>query len=205
METKTLFEERRSVGDFDKSKDLEETLLKEIINMAVLAPSAFNLQPWRIIAVKTEEGKKKLYNLANQQERILEAPVTLIIIGNKDGASDSNPVWDELLQTVGGKQEIVDGAKKTANFLYSSSDERRLKFAESNAGLLALSVMIAAKEFGVDTHPMSGIDFDGIPKEFGFVKDETAVMIIAMGYRDKTKKMHPRRSRLQFDEIVSIV
>ncbi|VAW22549.1 hypothetical protein MNBD_BACTEROID01-150 [hydrothermal vent metagenome] len=205
METKTLFKERRSANFFDKEKELKQTLLEEIINLAVLAPSAFNLQPWRIIAVKTQENKKRLFDLSNQQDKVLEAPVTLIIVGNNDGYSDSNPVWAEMLQSVGGNKQIVEGAKQAAAFLYGSSKERKLKFAESNAGLLSMSIMVAAKEYGVDTHPMSGIDFDGIHKEFGLSEDETVVMTIAMGYSDKSKTLYPRRPRRKFEEIVKIV
>ena len=69
MHTKTLFNERRSVNYFDKNKSIDEKLLKEIIDMAVLAPSGFNLQPWRIIAVKSDSSKMKLLKLANNQEK----------------------------------------------------------------------------------------------------------------------------------------
>lgn len=205
METKTLFNERRSVNFFDKTKELDEQKLKEIINLAVLAPSAFNLQPWRIIVVKTEESKKKLFNLANQQEKILEASANLLIIGNKEGYADNNPVWAEMLLSVGGNQEMVNGAKQAASFLYGSSEERKLKFAESNAGLLSMSLLIAAKELGVDSHPMSGIDFEGIHKEFGLEKGETVVMNITLGYYDQTQNLYPRRPRLLFDEIATVV
>ncbi|MCF8296034.1 MAG: nitroreductase family protein [Saprospiraceae bacterium] len=205
METKQLLKERRSVNFFDKNKELDNTILKEIINLAVLAPSAFNLQPWRIIVVKTQDNKKKLFDLANKQEKVLEASVNLIIVGNKEAYSDSNPVWAEMLQSVGGNQQMVDGAKQAAKYLYGSSDERKLKFAESNAGLFGMSIMTSAKEFGVDSHPMSGIDFDGIHKEFGLNEGEIVVMNICLGYSDKTKPLYPRRPRLLFDEISTIV
>jgi len=205
METKALFNERRSVNYFDKDKTIEESQIKEIINLAVLAPSAFNLQPWRILVVKSEESKKRLFDLANQQEKILDAPATLVIIGNKEGYADANPVWVEMLQSVGGNQKMVDGAKQAASFLYGSTDERKLKFAESNSGLLAMSIMIAAKEFGVDTHPMSGIDFDGIHKEFNLKKSESVVMAICMGHYDKSKQLYPRRPRRLFEDISTII
>ena len=205
MDTKALFSERRSATFFDKDRDINNRLLKEIINLAAKAPSAFNLQPWRIIIVKMEESKKKLFNLSNQQDKVLEAPVTLIIVGNKEGYSEGNPVWTEMLQSVGGDEKMVIGAKEAAAFLYGSSNERKLKFAESNAGLLSMAIMITAKEFGVDSHPMSGIDFDGIHKEFGLNEGETAVMTISLGYYDETKQLYPRRPRRLFNEIATIV
>jgi len=184
---------------------LNEQTIKDIINLSLLAPSAFNLQPWRIIVVKSGESKKKLFNLSNQQDKVLEAPVTLIIIGNKEGYADTNPVWDEMLQSVGGDDKMVVGAKEAAAFLYGSSDERKLKFAESNAGLLSMSIMTAAKEFGVDSHPMSGIDFDGIHKEFSLKEEESVVMTISLGYYDTTKELYPRRPRILFEEVATVV
>ena len=205
MEISKAFNERRSVNFFDKTKKLDIQLVKEIIDLAVLAPSAFNLQPWRIIVVESESGKEKLKSLSNNQEKVTEAAVTLIMIGNKDGWNDSNPVWAEMLQSVGGNLQIVDGAKGAAAYLYGTSEDRKLKFAESNTGLLAMAIMMAATEFGVNTHPMSGIDFDGIQKEFGLADNETVVMTITMGYFDDSKSLYPRRPRLGFDQIASIV
>jgi nitroreductase len=65
--------------------------------------------------------------------------------------------------------------------------------------------MIAAKEFGVDSHPMSGIDFDGIHREFNLKQEETVVMTISLGFYDHTKALYPRRPRLFFDDIASVV
>jgi nitroreductase len=110
-----------------------------------------------------------------------------------------------MLQSVGGNKEMVTGAQQAAAFLYGSSDERKTKFAESNVGLLAMSLMLAAKEYGVDSHPMSGIDFDGIHKAFGLKENETVVMLISLGYYDASQALYPRRHRLQFEQITTIV
>lgn len=205
MDTKINFRERRSVNHFDKTKKIEKQTLTDIINLAVLAPSGFNLQPWRIIVAESQEAKERLQTLSNNQEKVSEASVCLILIGNKNGWDNNNPVWEEMLQAVGGNQQIVDGSKQAAAYLYGSTEERKIKFAESNVGLLAMSIMTAAKEFGVDTHPMSGIDFDGIHKEFGLAENESVVMTICMGYSDQSKTLYSRRARLAFDQIASII
>jgi nitroreductase len=205
METNILFNERRSVNFFDKDKNLSDELLKDIVNLAVLAPSGFNLQPWRIIAVQSETSKQMLFSLANKQEKVMDAPVVLIVVGDKEGYTNSNPVWNEMLQSVGGNVQMVEGAKQAAAYLYGSSEERKIKFAESNAGLLAMSLMIAAKDFGVDSHPMSGIDFDGMHKAFDLKESENVVMLICLGYFDSSKHLYPRRPRRSFDEIATIV
>jgi nitroreductase len=202
METTDIFTARRSVNFFDKAKPLNDKLLQQIIETGALAPSAFNLQPWRIIAVKSPGAKEKLCKLANNQPKILEAPVTLIMIGDKNGSAATNTAWNDLQALMGSNKAGIDSTQKAASALYGSSAERKLKFAESNVGLLAMSIMYAAKAVGVDSHPMSGMDFDGIKKEFGLDQEETAVMLIALGYFDKSKTLYPRRKRKSYSEIV---
>ncbi len=203
MTIRNLYESRRAVNNFNPEKPLEEGQLKEIINLAVLAPSAFNLQPWRVIAVTTPEMKAKLHSVAFGQPRILEAPATLILIGNKEGYGPENSVWGELKSMVG--EEGANGAMGMAAQLYGSSEERKLKFAESNTGLLGMSIMMAAQDYGVDSHPMSGMDFQGVKEAFGLADSEEVVMLISLGHRDESKELYPRRMRKGYDEIVTAV
>jgi nitroreductase len=64
--------------------------------------------------------------------------------------------------------------------------------------------MYAAKALGVDTHPMSGIDFEGIKREFNLLESEEVIMLIAMGYHDDAKSLFPRRNRRGFDKLVTV-
>lgn len=198
---KQIMVERRAVNFFDAKRELPQSTLEAIINLAVLAPSAFNLQPWRIIAVKSAEAKQRLYRQASNQDKILEAPVTLIIIGDRSGFSAENPVWQELSAMLQDDARIKS-TQEFAKALYGSSEERRVKFAESNAGLLAMSIMYAAQYYDVDSHPMSGIDFAGIKAEFSLKDSEEVVMLIGLGYRDTSKQLYPRRKRLGYGDIV---
>ncbi len=199
----TLFTERRSVGSFDASQSLDREKLKAIVDLAGNAPSAFNLEPWRIIAVGSEEGKERLFERANRQPKIKEAPYDLIIVGDREGYGPQNPAWEELKSLAG-----EEGAKRSigaAARLYGSSEERKIKFAESNGGLLAMSLMYAAQAYGVDSHPMSGIDFEGIAEEFGLKEGEHVVMVIALGYRDTSTALRPRRKRKDYETLVEEV
>lgn len=195
--------ERRSVNFFDREKDIDYALLKDIIDLASTAPSAFNLQPWDIIAVRSAEGKEKLHSLSSQQPKVLEAPVTLIILGNRKGYDVNNPQWAPLGQAVG--EDNLPGYQNMAKSLYGSTEEREIKFAESNAGLLSMSIMYAAKQLGVDSHPMSGIDFEGIKKEFNIDEDKEVVMTISLGFLDEAKDLYPRSPRRAYDELVVTV
>lgn len=54
MEFIKVIHERRAVNFFDPSKPVSDDELKRIIETASLAPSGFNLQPWRLIVVKSQ-------------------------------------------------------------------------------------------------------------------------------------------------------
>lgn len=196
----TIFEERRSVNNFDVNKELSLDKFKEIIRLAGNAPSAFNLEPWRIIAVHSHEQKEILFNLGNKQPKLLEARYDLIIVGDREAYGPENPAWAEL-ESMAGK-DATKGAMGAAAFLYGSTEERKIKFAESNAGLLGMSIMYAAKSLDVDSHPLSGIDFQGIKETFKLKESEEAVMVIALGYHDDTNPLYPRRNRKSYEDLV---
>ena len=200
---KELAEARRAVNYFDKERKITDAEIREIIEVGALAPSAFNLQPWRVIIVRSEDAKDKLMALANGQPKIKDSSATLIIVGDRNGYSEESPVWKELTELVG--EESAKGAMGAAAYLYGSSEERKIKFAESNGGLLAMSIMYAAKGMGIDSHPMSGMDFDGIKKAFELKESEAPVMAIALGYFDESKQLYPRRKRTSFEDMTVMV
>ena len=171
-----IFTQRRSVKFFDKNKKLEKGLLKKIIDTAVLAPSSFNLQPWRLIAVESKEAKMRLYEAAMRQDKVLDAPVVLIVVADHEGYAEHNPMWHHISKTISEKR--LHGAMRSTERTYGKDDVTRAMYAQSNAGLLAMSIMYAAQYYGVDSHPMSGMDFDLVKKEFNLMPYEETVMLI---------------------------
>lgn len=55
MEFFELIKTRESCRNFDSEKKVDTNLIKKSIEMALLAPSACNSQPWRYVVVNSEE------------------------------------------------------------------------------------------------------------------------------------------------------
>src|SRR4051794_22380441 len=72
---------RRATCKFDPARPLSDELLKRILHLATLAPSGFNLQPWRFIAVRDERNRQRLRSCAFNQPKVSEAPLVLIVLG----------------------------------------------------------------------------------------------------------------------------
>ncbi len=198
---KKVFSDRRSINYFDKSKKIDDKILKDIMNMAVLAPSSFNLQPWEVIVVKSDHAKKKLYEEACNQKKVLDASANLVIVGNTIGYKRDNIMYDEKIKN-GLPEETAEKIIETSeNDLYPTQ-EKKVAFAVRNSSLLAMSIMYAAKYYDVDTHPMIGFNEEKVKELFDIQKHKTVTMIISIGYHDDSKEIKPRERRLQYDEIV---
>jgi len=81
MEVVEAIKTRRSVRSFQK-KDVEDKVIREIIELGNLAPSAGNLQPRDFIVVKEKEVKESLAQAALNQRFIAEAPVVIVVCAN---------------------------------------------------------------------------------------------------------------------------
>src|ERR1700674_2511274 len=76
-----VIEHRRTTNVFEPNHTISDEQIKHLVNLAPRAPTSFNLQNWRFLAVRTPEGKAKLRKLAYDQAKVSEAAVTFIVCG----------------------------------------------------------------------------------------------------------------------------
>jgi nitroreductase len=81
MELVKAIKIRRSVRRFT-NKPVKDEIIKQIIELGNLAPSAGNLQPRDFIVVKKQETKKQLAQAALNQKFISDAPFVIVICAN---------------------------------------------------------------------------------------------------------------------------
>src|SRR5262249_5001351 len=72
---------RRATRHFDPQKPLSDETLKQILHLATLAPSGYNMQPWRFLVVRSQANRDKLKQCSYNQPKIGEAPVVVIVLG----------------------------------------------------------------------------------------------------------------------------
>lgn len=196
--------ERRSINFFEVGFSLSVDTLQELIRIANLSPSSFNLQPWRLIVVRDPERKKVLRRCAFNQPKVEEASAVFIMI------ADPNGVEENLDRVLGSWQElgfITPEMKDTyigmAKDLYGTKESLSRKiFAAKNTGLFAMNLMLAAKGFGLETHPMDGFDEECIKKEFAIPDDKIIPMLIAVGKLKTGTALLPRAFRREIEEFV---
>ena len=89
--------------------------------------------------------------------------------------------------------------------IYGKDDQSKVIFAYLNTSLFAMNLMMLFKSYGMDTHPMRGMDSNGIHKEFNLSPSEEVVMLLSVGYFDRSKALSVRKYRKQFNDMTTIL
>lgn len=199
----TAIEERRTTVLFDTTRDITDEQVSELIRLATRAPTAFNLQNWRFVAVRTPDAKARLRAVAWDQAKITEAPVTFIVIGQM---ADEHTLPDRLAPTVAAgtmPAQMVDGWVAGAASLYAGQPWRQRDEAVRSASFGAATLFYAAHSMGLGSGPMIGFDPEGVTREFGLAKDEIPVLLVAVGYG--TPENWPQKPRRPLQQVLSFV
>lgn len=198
---------RRSINYFDSSFSISDDEVNRILELASLTPSSMNLQPWKVIAVKTPEKKAILRKCAMGQAKAEEASVVFIVIADQD-ACEKNidsvlKSWVEL-----GYMDVKTAVsyKAMPSKLYSEkgSEKRRL-FAVKNASFFAMSLMYAARALGYESHPMDGFSEEDLKKEFSIPQEQLVPVLVAVGKLSPSAKILPRAWRKPVGDFSRIV
>lgn len=200
MNTLELIKNRISANMFDTNRSLSEGEIKELIEYAIQAPSSFNIQHWRFIAVTTKEDKERLKAVAYNQPKVADASVTFIVLGDLRGHEKLGDILQHSIDT-----GLLDaGIKETwvgmANGMYANEQMARDE-AIRGASLAAMTLMIAASAKGLVSGPMIGFDPEGVKREFGISDRYVPVMLLPVGYAAEGN--WPRKPRLTVDEVLA--
>lgn len=201
MNTLETIKHRISANNFDSTKTLSEAEIKDLISYAIEAPSSFNIQHWRFVAVTKPEEKARLKAVAYNQPKVSDAAVTFIVLGDLQAHEKLPEIYQPLIEAGAMKQEQVDGVIGMANGFYANNPAMARDEAIRGASLAAMTLMLAAEAKGLVSGPMIGFDPEGVKREFGISDRYLPVMLIAVGYAAEGN--HPRKPRLGVDKVLA--
>ncbi len=195
---------RQSVRHFDPSRKISHEELLQMLNEAVQAPSACNLQSWKFVVVDSPEGREKLhgYFMPFNYPQVDTASAILLVFGNTKSWKKYEDLWNGMLEAGKVSQEARDAAVGTFLPLYKNADQQMLLAdALVDAALVSMQFMLVARAHGYDTNAMAGYDsakaaatFDLDPAQF------VPVMAIAIGKGDPSETI-PDTTRYPAEEL----
>jgi nitroreductase len=188
-------EQRRAVKHFDPAHKLSTTEWQELVRLAQQAPSSFNIQHWRLVHVTDTTQRAAIRAAAWDQAQITEAS-DLIVLCADVKAWEKNPAqyWQDAPDAVQNALVPMIGP------FYAGRDQLQRDEAMRSVGLIAQTIMLAAKGLGYDSCPMIGFDTDQVAKLINLPGDHVIGMMIVIG--KATKPAHPKGGYLPFDQVV---
>jgi nitroreductase len=183
---------RYAVKKFDPSKKIRETDWQTLEESLRLAPSSYNLQPWKFIVVQNPELRKKLRAASRDQSGVEEAShfVVVTFMTKLDMAQIEKHIR-RVVEVRGGSVADHAGFRKSA-------EDTLLKGRRSNAldqwamrqSFLALGMILeTAALLKIDTCPMEGIEPDEYDKILNLTSTGYQTIAgIALGYRHPDDK-----------------
>jgi nitroreductase len=90
-------------------RGLTEDQIRELVAYATEAPSAYNIQPWRFIAVTEPEAKARLKAVSYNQQKVEDAAVTFIVLGDLRGYERLPEVLGKSVAAGLIDQKMADG------------------------------------------------------------------------------------------------
>lgn len=84
MDFKKLVKERRSIKHFDREHSIHKDEIRELFELTLLSPTAFNLQHWRFTVVENKNLRNKIKSVSFNQSQVTEASLLVVISGDLD-------------------------------------------------------------------------------------------------------------------------
>jgi len=195
MDTLTAIRERRSVKRYDPNFVMPEQDLDQLLELAILSPTSFNIQNWRIVAVTDPEQKQKLRAAAWNQAQVTDASVILLLCADLN-AWDNEPerYWSNAPEQV--RDMLVPLIRK----FYGASTELQHDEAIRSVGIMGQTIMLAAKAMGYDSCPMIGFDMAKVSEIINLPENFLIGLMLPVG-----KALEPARERggqLPLSEVV---
>jgi nitroreductase len=195
-----VIRQRVSVNRFDPAFVLEEKAIRELIAYACEAPSAYNLQNWRFVAVRTPARKRTLMTLAHDQEKVVEAAVTFIVCGLLEPHRGIRAAMQPFHDDGHIDREFLEDWVEEATLVYRDEPSFQRDEAIRSASLAAMNLMIAAQAMGLASGPMIGFDTAAVAVEFALAPTDIPVMLVAVGRAAQGN--WPRKRRRTVDQVL---
>ncbi|MDQ3557502.1 MAG: nitroreductase family protein [Gemmatimonadota bacterium] len=170
-------ENRRSIRSFEP-EPIPRDELDEILRVTGLAPSAFNLQPWRFVIVQSPKTRERLAGAAYNQRQVRSAPATLVLYTDmRDTLENVNEVIHPGLNA---EQRAATRDTVLGSFAGKSDAEREAWGAEQGNIVLGY-LLLAAEAHGYQTSPMLGFDAEAVKRVLDLPEHVRIPALVAIG------------------------
>jgi nitroreductase len=195
MKTEEAIRTRRAIKHYDANHSMTPEEVNELLSLAILSPTAFNIQNWRFVVVTDPELRKQIREVAWDQAQVTDASLFIVLCADmKSWEKQPNRYW------VNAPKEVQEFMLPAIDNYYRGKDQVQRDEAMRSCGITAQTLMLAAKSMGYDSCPMDGFDFDKVAELIRLPADHVIAMFVAIG--KGTKEAWARPGQLDLDDVI---
>lgn len=195
MDTLTAIESRRAIKHYDADHVMPERDVDRLLSLAMLSPTAFNIQHWRFVLVRDADLRRRIREVAWDQAQVTDASLLVVLCADlKAWERSPERYWADA------PTEVRDILVPAIDTYYRDKEQVQRDETMRSCGIAAQTLMLAAKAMGYDSCPMDGFDFEKVAELIRLPPDHVIAMFVAIG--KGTKEAWPRPGQLGRDEVV---
>lgn len=195
MNVSTAIETRRAVKQFDPNHRMPAADEQRLLSLAILSPTAFNIQNWRLVVVRDPALRQKIRAAAWDQTQVTDASLFFVLCGDlRSWERKPERYW------VNAPEAVQKFLLPAIDSYYRGKDQVMRDEAMRSCGMIAQTLMLAAKEMGYDSCPMDGFDFAAVGKLINLPADHVVAMFVAIG--KGIKPAWPKGGQVPLAEVV---
>ncbi|AWN23221.1 nitroreductase family protein [Deinococcus irradiatisoli] len=187
---KEAIETRRSIRKFVQ-EPIDQADLREILRLATLAPSANNVQTWRVAVIQNPELQAKLQEVSYNQSQVTSAPAVLVVYSDME---DALATIEQTLPASMSEEERKTRAEGFRKNFAGQDVAQRGAWGLAQANIAFAYLMIAARSLGYDTVPMLGFQPDKVKELLGLPEHVQFAGLLPIGKRAEDGFPHHRHN-----------
>lgn len=195
MDTVTAIQTRRSVKQFDPGHRLSEQEIEQLLSLALLSPTAFNIQHWRFVMVRDPALRQQIKEVAWNQSQVTDASLLIVLCADLQA-------WQKQPERYwrNAPQPAQDFLLPAIHNYYAGKPQVQRDEAMRSCGMAAQTLMLAAKAMNYDSCPMDGFDFEQVGALINLPADHVIGLFVAIG--KPLQPAQPRGGQLPLAEVI---
>lgn len=195
MNTLEAIHTRRSIKHFDAHHRMTAQEIEELLALALLSPTAFNIQNWRFVILEDAHLRQKVRAASWNQTQITDASLVIVLCADlKAWEKQPERYWAHSPANV--REFMV----QAIDDYYRDKTQTQRDEGMRSCALAAQTLMLAAQSLGYDSCPIGGFDANKVAQLIRLPSDHVIAMLVAIG--KGTKEAWPRPGQLSLNEVV---
>jgi nitroreductase len=216
MEFEKVIERRRSIRAYTK-KPVPETVIRQALAHALIAPNSSNMQSWEFYWVRSAGKKQKLVEACLSQGAARTAQELIVAVATTRDWKRNAMEVAKVLRGQKADQRVFDYYEKVMPLFYGlrwlgyvklvlfaiiglfrpmvrkpATSRDIQEIAIKSAALACENFMLSIANQGFDTCPMEGMDEVRVQKALGLGCADRVVMVLSVGERDPEAVLLPQ-------------